>query len=64
MAAVLDGVYTKSSLPGVRCRRRFVRKALKGWDQEPYPPTTDKITRVAAVLKSGGYRSAENYLGQ
>ena len=30
----------------------------------PYPPTTGKVVRVAAVLKQGGYRSAENYLGQ
>ena len=58
MAAVLDGVYAKSSLPGSGVGGALSEKALKGWDQEPYPPTTDKITRVAAVLKSGGYRSA------
>ena len=35
--AVRMGVYAASSLPGVRSRRRFLRKALAGWDQVPYP---------------------------
>ena len=61
---VRSGVYAASSQAGVKSRRTFLRRALAQWEQEPFPPSVEKIERVAAVLKQGGYRSASSYLGQ
>ena len=64
VAAVLKDTYAASSIAGVKSRRKFLRKALDQWEQTPFPPTIEKIVRVAAVLKYGKYRSASSYLGQ
>ena len=64
LAAVRAGCYALSSQPGVKSRRKFLRKALQLWQQVPFPPTVGKIERVAATLRYGKYRSASSYLGQ
>ena len=57
-------VYATSSQAGTKSGRKFLRKALAQWGQEPDPPSADKIELVATVLKQGCHRSASSYLGQ
>ena len=57
-------VYAASSIPGVTSRMRFFRKALRRWNQSPWPITVEKIERVGAALKKGKYASPDAYLSQ
>ena len=60
--AVRADRYAASARAGVEPRRTFAEKALARWNQEPYPPSVEKLERLAATLKAGGYRSATGYL--
>ena len=38
--------------------------AMLGDEVPAQPPTTDKVSKVAAVVKAGGYRSFRNHLSK
>ena len=57
-------IYAASSVPGIKSRLRFLAKALRPWQQTPWPITIKKIERIGSALKKGGYRSADSYLSQ
>ena len=62
MDALVEDFYAASSAPSVAAKWKTVVKALALYDFTPFPPTPSKILALGAVLKAGGYRSAEAYL--
>ena len=56
--------FAASARAGVESRRTLAEKALTQWNQEPYPTSVEKLERLAAAPKAGGYRSASSYIGQ
>ena len=52
--AVRADRFAASARAGVEPRRTFADKALAQWNQEPYPPSVEKLERVATTLKAGG----------
>ena len=55
-------LYAASLAPGIKSRLRFLTKALKPWQQSPWPITIKKIERIGFALRKGGYWSADSYL--
>jgi len=59
-----DDVYAASSIASVKARRGLITKLLAAWGLEPHPLDQDKLRKLAASLKRGGYRSSVNILSQ
>ena len=57
-----SAIYAESSRESLGFKWRTILKIFSAWGADPYPPTVDKITLLAASLKAGGYRSAPGYL--
>ena len=55
-------VYAESSQVSLGFKWRTILRIFGTWGADPFPPTLDKITLLAATLKAGGYRSAPGYL--
>ena len=64
LQALEDDVYAASSLSSVRGRRRCYELMLRQWNVTPFPASSEKVRFLAAALKAGGYRSAQNILSQ
>ena len=62
MRALVEDFYAASAGATVAAKWRTVVKALGMYDFTPFPPTAQKVLALGAVLKAGGYRSAETYL--
>ena len=62
MKALVDDFYAASAGATAAAKWRTVVKALGMYDFTPFPPTSQKVLALGAVLKAGGYRSAETYL--
>ena len=60
--ALVDDFYAASAAPSVAAKWKTVEKALLLYDFSPFPPSPQKVLALGAVLKAGGYRSAETYL--
>ena len=60
--ALVDDFYAASAGATAAAKWRTVVKALGMYDFTPFPPTSQKVLALGAVLKAGGYRSAETYL--
>jgi len=64
LEALETDMYAASSKPSVRYRRSAVEHLLEPWGLKPLPLTTEKVYKLAASIKAGGYRSAASLLSQ
>ena len=55
-------VYTATSKRSVMARLSWWQEKAKSRGIEPYPLTSEKLLLMAALLKAGRYRSAQQYL--
>jgi len=56
-----DDKYAASNCSSVQARLSWWSTRSKQMGCEPYPLTVDKINRIGALFKAGGYRSAPQY---
>jgi len=57
-------VYAASNKRAVKSRRATLASMLESWGLPLYPPTPDALTKLAASIKAGGFRSSSNLLSQ
>ena len=62
MDSLLHDRYAASTRGAQSSMWKTVLTALDKYALTPFPPTTEKVLALGAVLKVGGYSSAENYL--
>ena len=62
MADLLNNVEAKTTKRTTGAQWTTILKALEEWGLSPWPISKDKVIRLAASLKRGGFRSARNYL--
>ena len=62
MADLLNDVQANNTKKTTGAQWTTILKALEEWGVSPWPMSKDKVIRLAASLKRGGFRSARNYL--
>jgi hypothetical protein len=62
LAEFHSGIYAPTTRRAMEFKLVTISAALRRWDFDLLPITTEKVIALGATLKAGGYRSAVSYL--